>query len=152
MKASMLHSETVLRDLLAGSGIPALARLVSPTPTITTQEPSRPEAPADPLADLLSTPLHKLTAPLALDSSVLGETVWLAANDSQAATVRARGGVPYTPDEIGILWELYQAIGAEIWPARLRLIHEAKRHLGGTVTDYTPAPKTPERERPCPSA
>ena len=64
----------------------------------------------DPLADLLTAPIRNLTTPLAVTSSVLGETIFLCANDSQAATVRATGGIPYTPEEIDILLELHQAV------------------------------------------
>ena len=101
---------------------------VAPHPT-----PSRPEAPPDHLADLLDTPIHKLTAPLPVESSILGDTIFLVADDYQAATVRARGGVPYTSEEIAVLWELYRSIPPETWPARLRLIHEAKRRFGGSI-------------------
>lgn len=89
---------------------------------------------ADPLADLLQKPIRKLTAPLPIVSSVLACTIHLCANDHQAATVRATGGVPYTPEEIDLLWELHQAVGPEVWAQRLRLIHEAKRRFDGTIT------------------
>jgi hypothetical protein len=90
-------------------------------------------APSDPLADLLRTPIRDLTAPLPVASSTLGETIHLCANDHQAATVRATGGTPYSPQEIDILWELHQAVTPEVWGKRLRLIHAAKRRFEGTL-------------------
>ena len=88
---------------------------------------------ADPLADLLQTPVRRLTAALPVASSILADTIYLCANDHQAATVRATGGVPYTPEEIDILWELHQAVAPEVWGERLRLIHEAKKRFQGRL-------------------
>jgi hypothetical protein len=68
-----------------------------------------------------------------VESSVLADTIYLVANDHQAATVRARGGIPYLPQEIDLLWELHQAVGLEVWAERLRLIHEAKKRFQGRV-------------------
>ena len=87
----------------------------------------------DPLADLLQTPIRKLTAPLSVASSILADTIYLCANDAQAATVRAKGGVAYTPEEIDLLWELHQAVKPEVWAERLRLIHEAKKRFRGEL-------------------
>jgi hypothetical protein len=87
----------------------------------------------DPFADLLQTPIRRLTVPLAVASSILADTIYLCANDHQAATVRATGSVPYTPEEIDILWELHQAVGPEVWAERLRLIHQAKRDFQGRL-------------------
>lgn len=120
------------------------ARSIGPSEWDSLESPNRPPTagagiPRDPLADLLATPNRKLTAPLAIASSVLGETIYLVASDHQAALVRARGGVPYTSEEVALLLELYQALSPEAWPMRLRLIQEAKRRFGGTVTDFTPA-------------
>jgi hypothetical protein len=91
--------------------------------------------------DPLDTPIRRLTAPLAVKSGALDEIIYLVADDHQAATVRARGGVPYTSEEIDILWQLHQAISPEAWPERLRAIHEGKRQLGGTVTGWRPDAK-----------
>ena len=87
----------------------------------------------DSLADLLTVSVRKLTAPLAVASSVLDETIFLCANDAQAAGVRASGGVPYTPEEVDLLWELYQAVAPEVWCERLRLIHRAKKRFRGKL-------------------
>lgn len=103
---------------------------VASTETATTPAPS---PVADPLADLLQTPIRKLAAPLPVASSVLGETIFLCANDIQAASVRATGAIPYTPQEIDLLWELHQAVAPTVWVARLRLIHEAKRRFDGRI-------------------
>ncbi len=87
----------------------------------------------DPLADLLTVPIRSLTAPLPVASSVLGESIFLCANDTQAARIRATGGVPYTPEEVDLLWELYQAVAPEVWAERLRLIHGAKKRFQGKL-------------------
>ena len=91
------------------------------------------EVARDPLADLLAVPIRKLTAPLAVASSVLGETIYLVANDHQASTVRAMGGVPYTPEEIDLLLELHEVVKSEVWAERLKLIHQAKKEFQGTL-------------------
>jgi len=88
----------------------------------------------DHLVDLLTVPIRDLKAPLAVASSVLaGDTIYLCANDHQAASVRATGGIPYTPQEIDILWEMHQAVQPEVWAERLRLIHEAKKRFQGRL-------------------
>ena len=104
-----------------------------PPAPVEARAPSRPEAPPDHLADLLDTPIHKLTSPLAVESSVLGDTIYIVANDHQAATVRATGGVPYTPEEVDILWELHEAVKPEVWAERLKFIHEAKKRFQGRL-------------------
>jgi hypothetical protein len=72
----------------------------------------------DPLTCLLATRLDRLVDPLEVASSILGETIWLCANDRQAAAIRAKGGTPYTPPEVAILRELYAAVSAEVWAQR----------------------------------
>jgi hypothetical protein len=89
--------------------------------------------PDDSLARLLTTRLDRLQEPLEVASTVLGETVWLVADDRQAAAIRARGRTPYTPPEVAILRELYAAVRPEVWGERLRLIHEAKKRFQGTL-------------------
>jgi hypothetical protein len=85
------------------------------------------------LAALLDSRLRDLTEPLPVASSILGETVWLAANDRQAAAVQAKGGTAYTPEEVAILRDLYAAVKLEVWAERLRLIHQAKREFQGRL-------------------
>jgi hypothetical protein len=63
----------------------------------------------------------------------LDGTIFLVANDDQAALVRATGGVPFAPEEIDVLWALYQVSAPEAWRENLRLVHEAKRRFDGTV-------------------
>jgi hypothetical protein len=87
----------------------------------------------DSLADPLTIPICNLTAPLPLESSVLGEMVYFVANDQQAAVVRAKGGIPYTAEEVDVLWALYQVSAPEAWRENLRLVHEAKRRFAGTI-------------------
>ncbi len=90
-------------------------------------------APRDPLAVLLDTPIRALTEPLEVFSSVLGETVWLVANDRQAAAIQAKGGTAYTPEEVAILRDLYAAVRPDVWAERLRLIHQAKKEFQGRL-------------------
>jgi hypothetical protein len=87
----------------------------------------------DPLAILLGTRLDLLAEPLAVVSAVLGETVFLVANDQQAAAIRAKGGTPYTPPEVAVLRDLYAAVPPEVWAERLKLIHEAKKRFQGRL-------------------
>ncbi len=114
MATTNLQSGAILRDLLAGSGIPALVRLV---------QQANPDADAE---ALLNCPLAALAEPVEVFSSVLGQNIYLVANNTQAATVRAIGGVPYSPQEVAILREIWEAVDSDEWARRLALIHEAK--------------------------
>ncbi len=97
---------------------------------------------SDPLTHLVTTKLSDLRAPLEVSSTILGETIWVVANDSQAAKVRAKGDTPYTPEELAILKELAASVSLEVWAKRVRLIHAGKRDLDGTVLYYLrPDPK-----------
>ena len=89
------------------------------------------DSPAILLEPLLERPLASLGEPLEVASAVLGQTVYLVANDQQAATIRARGGTPYTPPEVAILRDLYAAVRPEVWAERLRLIHRSKKDFQG---------------------
>jgi hypothetical protein len=113
--------------------VAVLAPQAATSAPVNRQTVTRTRVQRDPLADLLQVPVRDLTSPLPVASSVLGDTVFLVANDRQAATVRAKGGIPYTPEEIDILLELHQAVGPEVWGERLKLIHEAKRRFEGTI-------------------
>ncbi len=130
MTTTKLHSEAILRDLLAGSGIPALVRLGAGPGHVS----HRPDSEADAEA-LLNTPVAALKEPLEVFCSVLGQGIYLVANDTQAATVRARGGVPYCPEEVAILREIWEAVDSNEWARRLALIHEAKVLFEGSVTE-----------------
>ncbi len=123
MTSTNLQSGAILRDLLAGSGLPALVRLVR-----------KPNPDADAEA-LLNCPLAALAEPLEVFSSVLGQNIYLVANDSQAATVRARGGVPYSPEEVAILREIWEAVDSDEWARRLAMIHGAKVLFEGKVRE-----------------
>ncbi len=72
MKATNLHSETVLRDLLAGSGIPALARLVVPVT-------SRPDRAPWELLPCSQDPRERLTECLDV-WAIMDESTWPEAN------------------------------------------------------------------------
>jgi hypothetical protein len=106
-----------------------LDALVARLETVTEADPR----PDDPLARLLVTRLDRLQEPLEVASTVLGETVWLVADDRQATTIRAKGGTPYTPPEVAILRELYAAVPPEVWAERLKLIHAAKQRFQGRL-------------------
>ncbi len=81
---------------------------------VTAVTPVTPSPEFDPLARLLTTRLTDLRAPLEVASSVLGETIWLVANDYQAARIQVKGGVAYTPEEVAILGELAATLPAEV--------------------------------------
>ncbi len=130
MATTKLHSEAILRDLLAGSGIPALVRLVTDYGEAT----RRPDPEADAEA-LLNTPVAALKEPLEVFCSVLGQGIYLVADYTQAATVRATGGVPYGPQEVAILREIWEAVDPDEWARRLALIHEAKVLFEGRVAE-----------------
>ena len=106
--------------------------VVPATPTTTSPDPQADDE------TLLKTPLAHLAAPLGVFSSVLGETIYLVANDGQAAAVWAMGGVPYTPPEVAILRELEASATPEVWADRLRLIHRAKRDFQARLVPSNP--------------
>jgi hypothetical protein len=85
------------------------------------------------VAAILDTRLDALREPLPVASAILGETVWLVANDRQAAAIQAKGRTAYTPEEVAILREMYPAVKSEVWAERLRLIHRAKKEFQGKV-------------------
>ncbi len=87
----------------------------------------------DGLTALLGLRLSDLREPLEVQSTILGETIWLVANDRQAAAIQAKGGTAYTPEEVAILREMYAAVTPEVWSERLKLIHLAKKHFQGTL-------------------
>ena len=90
----------------------------------------------DSLVDVCDTPLCELSAPLLVQSSILGERVYFVANDRQAAEVWAKDGIPYSPEEVALLWKLYEAVTPEVWAERLKLIHAAKKaFIGSTIID-----------------
>jgi hypothetical protein len=91
------------------------------------------DSPAILLESLLERPLSSLSEPLEVASTVLGENIFLCANDRQAAAIQAKGGTPYTPPEVAILQDLYAAVRPEVWAERLRLIHEAKKRFQGRL-------------------
>ena len=109
--------------------ISPLQALVARLETVTEAE----QRPDDSLARLLATRLDHLQEPLEVASAVLGETVWLVADDRQAAAIRTKGGTPYTPPEVAILRDLYAAVRPDVWAERLRLIHEAKKRFEGRL-------------------
>ncbi len=106
--------------------------------TLTRPPRMQKDSPAIRLEPLLERPLASLSDPLEVVSSVLDETVYLVANDRQAAAIRAKGGTPYTPPEVAILRELYVAVTPDIWVQRLRLIHQAKKTFDGNVQGGVP--------------
>jgi hypothetical protein len=91
------------------------------------------DSPAILLEPLIDRPLVRLSEPLAVASAVLGETVWLVADNTQAKAIEAKGGTAYTPQEVAILRDLYAAVLPEVWAERLRLIHQAKRDFQGRL-------------------
>jgi len=52
------------------------------------------DSPAILLEPLLDRPLASLSEPLEVASAVLGETVFLVADDKQAEAIQAKGGTP----------------------------------------------------------
>lgn len=78
-------------------------------------------------AALLALPLDHLPRPLLVESAVLGERIYLCADDRQAEGVRASGLVTYTADEVDELRR------TGMTPEGMRAVHEAKRWFPGRV-------------------
>ncbi len=110
-------------------------RHADPVPAPTAQGPASPEPTTGPdsVAAILDTRLDALREPLPVASAILGETLWLCANERQATAIRAKGGTPYTPPEVAILRDLYTAVKPEVWAERLKLIHQAKKEFQGRL-------------------
>jgi hypothetical protein len=116
--------------------------------------PSGPAAPAPPPAlppDEASqdTPIFKLRQPLKIQSAVLGEVIYLAANDAIAEPLRQAGPIVYTARESHHLQAVLATVPPDQIPERLRLLHEAKRATGGTIIENgTATPASPTASSP----
>jgi hypothetical protein len=89
------------------------------------------------------TPIFTLRQPLKIQSAVLGEVIFLAANAAMAEPLRQAGHIVYTAREIHHLQAVLAAVPPDRIPDRLRLLHESKRATGGTIIETgtaTPAP------------
>jgi len=85
-------------------------------------------------------------------SDVVQEPFWVAPTATQATALAAQGQVVYQPDEIWRLRDL-KASDPATFPAKLRVIHQAKAIFGATVThEARPTTDKPARraaqERP----
>lgn len=119
----------ILEQRAALARCEAAATPSGPTPA----PPSVADLWRDPLADMLRTPLKDLLAPVEVFSDVLGETIFLVADDAQAAAVWDKAGVPYSAPEVAILLELAASVPPAVWADRLRLIHQAKKDFHATL-------------------
>jgi len=106
----------------------------------TTGTTGTPTHESDPFPALLDFRVSEIRAPLEVRSTILGETIWMVANDQQAAEVQAKGGVAYSPEEVAILKELAATVPPAVWADRLKLIHRAKVEFQGWVEGYEPPP------------
>jgi hypothetical protein len=78
-------------------------------------------------AELLALPLADLPRPLLVESAVLGERVYLCADETQAETVKASGLATYTAAEVRGL------LRAGTTPDGLRAVHRVKREFRGQI-------------------
>jgi hypothetical protein len=78
------------------------------------------------------TPLEDLQEPAHIWSHILGEAVYVCANQAQAALLRAEGKAAYLPAEIRVLHQLKDR-GPATFPEKLRMIHQSKTVFGALV-------------------
>ncbi len=132
MATTNLHSEAILKDLLARSGIPALVRLAAG---------SGQRAPTDPPAPLSAD--DSATMPLAafathflilrVWSSLLDEEVWFVSDEAQVKELLTRDvprGVIYTAQE---LLSLCTLPGMDV--EKLKTVHAAKALFQGRIVE-----------------
>ena len=123
------HSETILKDLLAGSGIPALVRLATDSAKVPADPPV--PLPVDEMATMSLDRFAQDSLLLLVDSSLLGERVWFVSGRSEAQILLERGiprGKIYTAQELLILLNLPGMDGEKV-----RRVHQAKEMFNGMI-------------------
>ncbi len=124
----------------------------TPAPAATTPAkappPQAPPSAPDPQTAVEDTPIFQLRQPVQVHSALLGETIAFVANDVLAEPLRQQGPVPYMSREIVQLSRIRFHTAPADWPARLRLIHEAKQLFGGTIIEYSPPAVTAKEAQP----
>ena len=88
--------------------------------------------PTSEMQSILNLPIKDLEKPLAVNSSILNETIFLCANEEMARQVEARGGTAYTPEEIAALLRVSKKMGQGEWAAFLMSLHMAKKTFKGS--------------------
>ena len=131
MPITNLHSEAILKELLVGSGIPALVRLATKSgqvpPTIPSIGPS-----ADEVARMSLDDFAKAGLIVEVESVLLGRPVWFASSPAEVGTLLGRG-VPR-----GDVWsasELLSLTTSGISGGQLRLVAEAKVLFEGMMNN-----------------
>lgn len=76
---------------------------------------------------LLSTPISELKRPLAVDSKILGEIIYLVADERMAKEVEAQGKVAYLPEEVKALLRQFREMETGDWMVFLKTLHNAKK-------------------------
>lgn len=134
-KVTMPPGEPTITPL-GVSPIPEKAVPPVPTGSAAPTPAAPPRHTSDAMTRLFNARLSDLLEPLKVQSTLLNDTIWLCATEEQAVQVRARGDIPYTPQEVAILKELATAVPPHAFPDRLRLIHAAKKEFAGMLTAY----------------
>ena len=127
-----LHSEAILKDLLAESGIPALVRLAADSRQGAPTDPPAPP-PADDLASIPLAAFATRSLILRVWSSLLDEEVWFVSGETQIKELLTRDvprGVIYSAQE---LLSLSTLPGMSV--EQLKTIHTAKRLFQGRIIE-----------------
>ena len=81
---------------------------------------------------LLTTPVIELRRPLAVDSEILGETIYLVPNERMAKEIEPQGKIVYLPEEIKALVRKSKTMSLGDWIAFLKNLHMAKKAFRGS--------------------
>lgn len=130
MATTKLHSEAILKDLLTGSGIPALVRLAADAGQ---RAPTDPPAPltADDLATMPLAAFATRSLILRVWADLLGEEVWFVSREAQVQVLQRRGiprGKIFTARELIDLLKLFR-----VDKRKALLVCEAKKLFGGSL-------------------
>jgi hypothetical protein len=81
---------------------------------------------------ILTTPIRELKKPLLIDSIILGEIIYLVANEEMAKEVEPEGKVAYTPEEIAALSRKSKTMDWQEWVGFLKMFHRTKKTFLGS--------------------
>jgi hypothetical protein len=81
---------------------------------------------------LINTPIKELSSPLAVNSSILGEVIYLCPSEESARQIEAETKVAYTPEEIAALSKASKRMNHQDWIVFLKSLHLAKKTFLGS--------------------
>jgi len=81
---------------------------------------------------LIKTPIKELAEPLAVNSSILDEVIYLCPTEESARQIEAEAKVAYTREEIAALSKASKRMNPQDWIVFLKNLHLAKKTFLGS--------------------